>query len=126
MYYMTTVDLTAETFEKTLSESNILLVDWWAEWCGPCKMFGPTYEKASEQHPDIVFGKVDTEANQQLAGSAGIQSIPTLMAFKENILIFSQAGALPPAQLEELIQAVKAVNMDDVRKEIARQQAEQK
>jgi thioredoxin 1 len=119
---MTTVDLTAETFEKTLSESNILLVDWWAEWCGPCKMFGPTYEKASEQHPDIVFGKVDTEANQQLAGSAGIQSIPTLMAFKENILIFSQAGALPPAQLEELIQAVKAVNMDDVRKEIARQQ----
>ena len=126
MYYMTTVDLTAETFEKTLSESNILLVDWWAEWCGPCKMFGPTYEKASEQHPDIVFGKVDTEANQQLAGSAGIQSIPTLMAFKENILIFSQAGALPPAQLEELIQAVKAVNMDDVRKEIARQQAEKK
>ena len=123
---MTTVDLTAETFEKTLTESNILLVDWWAEWCGPCKMFGPTYEKASEQHPDIVFGKVDTEANQQLAGSAGIQSIPTLMAFKENILIFSQAGALPPAQLEELIQAVKAVNMDDVRKEIARQQAEQK
>ena len=123
---MTTVDLTAETFEKTLSESNILLVDWWAEWCGPCKMFGPTYEKASEQHPDIVFGKVDTEANQQLAGSAGIQSIPTLMAFKENILIFSQPGALPPAQLEELIQAVKAVNMDDVRKEIARQQAEQK
>jgi thioredoxin 1 len=123
---MTTVDLTAETFEKTLSESNILLVDWWAEWCGPCKMFGPTYEKASEQHPDIVFGKVDTEANQQLAGSAGIQSIPTLMAFKENILIFSQAGALPPAQLEELIQAVKAVNMDDVRKEIARQQAEKK
>ncbi len=123
---MTTVDLTAETFEKTLTESNILLVDWWAEWCGPCKMFGPTYEKASEQHPDIVFGKVDTEANQQLAGSAGIQSIPTLMAFKENILIFSQAGALPPAQLEELIQAVKAVNMDDVRKEIARQQAEKK
>ena len=123
---MTTVDLTAETFEKTLNESNILLVDWWAEWCGPCKMFGPTYEKASEQHPDIVFGKVDTEANQQLAGSAGIQSIPTLMAFKENILIFSQAGALPPAQLEELIQAVKAVNMDDVRKEIARQQADKK
>jgi thioredoxin 1 len=123
---MTTVDLTAETFETTLKDSNIMLVDWWAEWCGPCKMFGPTYEKASEQHPDIVFAKVDTEANQQLAGSAGIQSIPTLMAFKENILIFSQAGALPPAQLEELIQAVKAVNMDDVRKEIARQQAEQK
>ena len=123
---MTTVDLTAETFETTLKDSNIMLVDWWAEWCGPCKMFGPTYEKASEQHPDIVFAKVDTEANQQLAGSAGIQSIPTLMVFKENILIFSQAGALPPAQLEELIQAVKAVNMDDVRKEIARQQAEQK
>jgi thioredoxin 1 len=123
---MTTVDLTAETFETTLKDSNIMLVDWWAEWCGPCKMFGPTYEKASEQHPDIVFAKVDTEANQQLAGSAGIQSIPTLMAFKENILIFSQAGALPPAQLEELIQAVKAVNMDEVRAEIARQQAEQK
>ena len=121
MYYMTTVDLTAETFEKTLTDSNIMFVDWWAEWCGPCKMFGPTYEKASEQHPDIVFAKVDTEANQQLAGSAGIQSIPTLMAFKENILIFSQAGALAPAQLEELIQAVKAVNMDEVRAEIAKQ-----
>ncbi len=121
MYYMTTVDLTAETFEKTLTDSNIMFVDWWAEWCGPCKMFGPTYEKASEQHPDIVFAKVDTEANQQLAGSAGIQSIPTLMAFKENILIFSQAGALAPAQLEDLIQAVKAVNMDEVRAEIAKQ-----
>jgi thioredoxin 1 len=115
---MTTVDLTAETFEKTLTDSNIMFVDWWAEWCGPCKMFGPTYEKASEQHPDIVFAKVDTEANQQLAGSAGIQSIPTLMAFKENILIFSQAGALAPAQLEELIQAVQAVNVDEVRAEI--------
>jgi thioredoxin 1 len=121
LYYMTTVDLTAETFEKTLTDSNIMFVDWWAEWCGPCKMFGPTYEKASEQHPDIVFAKVDTEANQQLAGSAGIQSIPTLMAFKENILIFSQAGALAPAQLEDLIQAVKAVNMDEVRAEIAKQ-----
>lgn len=119
---MTTIDLTAETFESTLKDSNIMLVDWWAEWCGPCKMFGPTYEKASEAHPDIVFAKVDTEANQQLAGSAGIQSIPTLMVFKENILIFSQAGALQPAQLEELIQATKNVNMDDVRKEIAKQQ----
>jgi thioredoxin 1 len=119
---MTTIDLTAETFETTLKDSNIMLVDWWAEWCGPCKMFGPTYEKASDAHPDIVFAKVDTEANQQLAGSAGIQSIPTLMVFKENILIFSQAGALQPAQLEELIQATKNVNMDDVRKEIAKQQ----
>lgn len=119
---MTTIDLTAETFESTLKDSNIMLVDWWAEWCGPCKMFGPTYEKASDAHPDIVFAKVDTEANQQLAGSAGIQSIPTLMVFKENILIFSQAGALQPAQLEELIQATKNVNMDDVRKEIAKQQ----
>ena len=119
---MTTIDLTAETFESTLKDSNIMLVDWWAEWCGPCKMFGPTFEKASEAHPDIVFAKVDTEANQQLAGSAGIQSIPTLMVFKENILIFSQAGALQPAQLEELIQATKNVNMDDVRKEIAKQQ----
>jgi thioredoxin 1 len=119
---MTTIDLTAETFESTLKDSNIMLVDWWAEWCGPCKMFGPTYEKASDAHPDIVFAKVDTEANQQLAGSAGIQSIPTLMVFKENILIFSQAGALQPAQLEELIQATKNVNMADVRKEIAKQQ----
>lgn len=119
---MTTIDLTAETFESTLKDSNIMLVDWWAEWCGPCKMFGPTFEKASDAHPDIVFAKVDTEANQQLAGSAGIQSIPTLMVFKENILIFSQAGALQPAQLEELIQATKNVNMDDVRKEIAKQQ----
>lgn len=121
---MSTIDLTAETFETTLKDSNIMIVDWWAEWCGPCKMFGPTYEKASDAHPDIVFAKVDTEANQQLAGSAGIQSIPTLMVFKENILIFSQAGALQPAQLEELIQATKNLNMDDVRKEIAKQQTD--
>ena len=119
---MTTIDITEATFQETLSKNEIVLVDWWADWCGPCKAFAPTYEKASEAHPDITFAKVDTEANQQLSAMAQITSIPTLMVFRDNILLFSQAGALPPAQLEELIQATKNLNMDDVRKEIAKQQ----
>ena len=119
---MTTIDITEATFQETLSKNEIVLVDWWADWCGPCKAFAPTYEKASEAHPDITFAKVDTEQEQQLSAMAQITSIPTLMVFRDNILLFSQAGALPPAQLEELIQATKNLNMDDVRKEIAKQQ----
>ena len=119
---MTTIDITEATFQETLSKNEIVLVDWWADWCGPCKAFAPTYEKASETHPDITFAKVDTEQEQQLSAMAQITSIPTLMVFRDNILLFSQAGALPPAQLEELIQATKNLNMDDVRAEIAKQQ----
>ncbi len=119
---MTTIDLTEATFQQALQGNDIVLVDWWADWCGPCKAFAPTYEKASEAHPDITFAKVDTEQEQQLAGMAQITSIPTLMVFRDNILLFSQAGALPLAQLEELIQATKQLNMDDVRREIAKQQ----
>lgn len=121
---MATKDLTLETFQQTIQDGNIVIVDWWADWCGPCKAFAPTFEKKSEEHPDIVFAKIDTEQEQQLSAMAQITSIPTLMVFKENILIFSQAGALPPAQLEEFIQATKDLNMDEVRAEIAKQQEE--
>ncbi|MCL3859678.1 thioredoxin [Actinotalea sp. K2] len=112
---MTTTDLTATTFEATLRASDILLVDFWASWCGPCRMFAPVYEQASANHPDIVFGKVDTEAEQQLAAQAGITSIPTLMAFREGVLVFAQAGALPAPALEQLIGQVRALDMDEVR-----------
>lgn len=119
---MTTKDLTQETFQETISQNDIVLVDWWADWCGPCKAFAPTYEAASEAHPDIVFAKVDTEANQEFSAMAQIQSIPTLMVFRENVLLFKQAGALPPQALEELIKAIKDVDMDAVHKDIAEQQ----
>ena len=122
---MPTIDLTEATFPDALKSNDIVLVDWWADWCGPCKAFAPTYEKASEAHPDITFAKVDTEANQNLSQMAQITSIPTLMVFREQILLFSQAGALPPAQLEELIQATKKLNMDDVRKAMLEQQMDQ-
>lgn len=116
---MATVNLTAATFESTVRDNDIVLVDWWAAWCGPCRMFAPVFEKASDQHPDIVFGKVDTEAEQELAGSAGISSIPTLMIFREGILVFAQPGALPAAALEDLVGQVRALDMDDVRSQIA-------
>ena len=116
---MTTINIGAQTIDDIITKNNIVLIDWWAEWCGPCKMFGPIYEKVSEKHPEIVFAKVDTEAEQQLAASAQIQSIPTLMAFKDQVLIFSQAGALQELQLDQLIQAIKDVDMDEVRKQIA-------
>ncbi|VFA88609.1 Thioredoxin-2 [Gordonia paraffinivorans] len=112
-------DVTLETFEETVTKDGIVLLDFWASWCGPCRMFGPVFEKASEEHSDIFFGKVDTEEQQQLAGSLGIQSIPTLMAFRDGILVFNQPGALPPAQLEELISAVEGLDMDDVRAKVA-------
>ena len=112
---MSTVALTAADFEQTVSGNDIVLVDFWAAWCGPCQMFAPVYEKASEVHSDIVFGKVDTEAEQALAAAADITSIPTLMAFREGILVFSQPGALPPQALDQLITAVRELDMDEVR-----------
>ena len=120
---MSTVTLTEENFEETVTKDGITLVDWWASWCGPCRMFSPIFEAASEAHADITFGKIDTEAQQALAGSAQITSIPTLMAFRDGILVFSQAGALPAASLEQLITAVKDLDMDDVRASIDAQHA---
>ena len=121
---MATMELTLENFETTIAEGGITLVDFWAEWCGPCKMFGPIFEKAAEENPEIRFGKVDTEAQQELSGMAGISSIPTLMIFRDGILLFNQAGALPGPALEELIGKVKELDMDEVRAEIAKQQSE--
>ena len=116
---MSTVDLTAATFPDTVSADGIVLVDWWASWCGPCQSFAPVYEAASVTHPDITFAKVDTEAEQELAGGFAIQSIPTLMLFRDGILVFSQAGALPAAALEDIIGQARALDMDDIRSKIA-------
>jgi thioredoxin 1 len=116
---MATVNVSEAEFEKLVNDSEILFVDFWAEWCGPCKMFGPIYEAASEKHSDVVFAKVDTEAEQSLAGTAGITSIPTLMAFRDGILLFREAGALPANSLEELITTIKGVDMEAIKKEIA-------
>ena len=109
---MATIELGAANFESTVSSNDIVFVDFWASWCGPCRMFAPVYEKASAAHPDIVFGKVDTEAEQSLAAAAQITSIPTLMAFKGGTLVFSQPGALPPAALEQVITAVRELDVD--------------
>ena len=113
-----TVALTAETFAPTITKEGIVLVDWWATWCGPCRSFAPVFDAASETHPDIVFGKVDTEREQALAQAAGIMSIPTLMAFRDGILVFSQPGALPAHVLEDLIEQVRALDMDAARAEL--------
>jgi thioredoxin len=118
------VNLTESTFEKTVTDNEIVFVDFWAAWCGPCRQFAPVFEKAAEANGDIVFGKVDTEAEQRLAGAAGITSIPTLMAFRDGILVFAQPGALPPPALDQVIAGVRGLDMDDVRRQVSAEQTE--
>ena len=120
---MATQTVTMDSFRETIADNDIVLLDFWAEWCGPCRSFAPVFEKASDEHTDVVFGKIDTEDQRELAGGFGINSIPTLAAFREGIMVFSQPGALPAPALEQVITAVKGLDMDDVRRQVAEQQA---
>jgi thioredoxin 1 len=121
---MATINITAENFEETITDNDIVLVDFWADWCGPCKRFGPIYEKASEEYGEIVFAKLDTDANPELTGLLGIEGIPTLMAFREGVLVFNQAGALPGHALKQVVDAVKGLDMVEVHAEVAKLKAE--
>lgn len=122
---MAVIEVDKDTFNSTIEENNIVIIDFWAPWCGPCRSFAPTFEMASEKHPDVTFVKINTEEQTELAQALQIRSIPTLMLFREQVLLFNQAGALPPAQLEDLVEKAKALDMDQVRAEIEKEKQEQ-
>ena len=121
---MSAIEITAETFEPTVTKEGIVLLDFWAEWCGPCKRFAPVFEAAAEKHPDITWGKIDTEQQQELAGALRITSIPTLMVFRDGVLVFRQPGALPAQVLEQLVEQVRKLDMDEVRSDLAKNRGE--